>query len=930
MYNRCMVAPILVTKFFIPNVREGIVKRQRLVNRLNGGLDKKLTLISAPAGFGKTTLISYWVDNLCQEKGGNHQPVKIAWLSLDAGDDDFVQFLIYFISALNQIKKNENKFGNETLTLLQSSQALSVPPILIPLINDIANSSEKIVFVLDDFHVIEQESINQAMIFFIENLPPQLHLVISTRQDPLFSMGRLRAQNQLTELRAVDLRFSFAETADFFNRSMGLNLSSENINDLDTRTEGWVAGLQLAAISMQRQENRKEFIKSFTGGHRLVLDFLIEEVLSQQSEDVQNFLMLTSIVDQFNAPLCNFLTNRVNSQEIIDMLEHSNMFIIPLDNERNWYRYHHLFSDLLNQRLRQSRPEQFLTLQIKASEWFLANRMHNQAIEHTLRGKDYDRAAQLIADQIDNYWKRGEHEKLRKWLEFFPHKILFDFPLLGAIHAYYHFTVGQNEEGQKLFEQAEKYLNYDPPNGLDNSQLDRNYFQNAERKHVKGRMHVLRALIDSSNGEVAGMINHGNQALNLLHEDDLTWRNITLFALGDAYSFQGDMKASLEARSQALKACEDVGDPYYIIMANLKLSTTFREMGDLERTLSICQEQIKTGEKIGLRNNSSIGYLTTLWGEVLAEKDDLHSAVKLVWKGVEITKLGSNIMILGFSYLNLIRVLFSSGDLISAEKIIENVKILNSQTRVPAWLPGQAAIWQAKIWLKQGKTDAASAWAIEQGLIDSEEIHIPNEYSFHSLFIYITLARILIAMGRFDEAIKLLKGLAKSANENMRITSLLEILILQSLAFKSVGDSQQSKKLIKEALYIAESRGFIRIFIDEGQPVAHLLYETLESGFESDYIQKLLSAFAIKESVEDIPAVALGDQSDLIEPLSDREIEVLRLVAKGLPNKVIAERLYLSIHTIKTHTRNIYGKLGVNNRTQAVNKARTLGVLPSI
>jgi len=930
VYNRGMVAPILVTKFFIPNVREGIVERQGLVNRLNEGLNRKLTLISAPAGFGKTTLISYWVNNLCQEEAGNHQPVKIAWLSLDGGDNDLVQFLIYFISALNQIKKNEYKIGNESLTLLHSTKAPSVPSILIPLINDIANANEKIVFILDDFHMIEQESIHQALIFLIENLPPQLHLVISTRQDPFLSLGRLRAQNQLTELRAVDLRFSSAETAEFFNRSMGLNLSSEDINDLETRTEGWVAGLQLAAISMQGHENRKEFIKSFTGGHRLVLDFLIEEVLSQQPEEVQTFLMLTSILNQFNAPLCNFLTNRVNSQETIDMLEHSNMFIIPLDNERKWYRYHHLFSDLLNQRLRHSRPDQFLTLQIKASEWFLANGMLNQAVEHTLRGKDYDRAAQLIADQIENFWNHGEHEKLRKWLEYLPHKILFDFPLLGAIHAYYHFTVGQDEEGQKLFEQVEKYLSKDPSNELDNSQHNKNYIQNAERKHIKGRMHVLRALIDSSNGEVDGMIKHGNQALKLLPESDLTWRNITLFALGDAYSFQGDMKASLQARSQALKACEEAGDPYYIIMANLKLSTTFREMGDLERTISICRDQIKTGEEMGLRTNSSIGYLTTLLGEVLAEKDELDSAIKLARKGVEITKQGSNIMILGFSYLNLLRVLCSIDDLTGAEDVVETVKILNSQTKVPAWLPGQVGIWQAKIWLKQGNINAASAWAMEQGLIDPEGIHIPNEYSYHSLFVYIISARILMAMGRFDDAIKLLKHLAKSANENVRISSLMEILILQSLAHESVGDSQQARTLMIEALNLAEPRGFFRIFIDERQPVARLLYETLEIGYASDYIQKLLSAFPVKESYQDHSEVAHAGQPDLIEPLSDREIEVLEMVAKGLTNKVIAERLYLSIHTIKTHTRNIYGKLGVNNRTQAVNKARSLGVLPPI
>ena len=925
-----MSAPILVTKFFVPPLRKGMIERQGLINRMNDGLDRKLTLISAPAGFGKTTLISLWIENLRQEQAEQGESCRFAWLSLDEADNDLIHFLNYFILAIKQSQKDNNGYGDGALTLLQSSPSPSASSILIPLINETAAVHEKIIFVLDDFHMIEEQSIHQAMIFLIDNLPPQLHLVIATRQDPFLSLSRLRAQNQLTELRAADLRFSPAETADFLNRVMGLNLSAQDISDLEMRTEGWIAGLQLAAISMQRHEDRRGFIRSFSGGHRLVLDFLIEEVLSQQTEAIQAFLMYTSILNQFSAPLCNFLTNQDNSQEIIEMLERSNMFIIPLDNERKWYRYHHLFADLLNQRLRQSQPEKYLALHTKASEWYFENRMYNQAIDHALRGNEYDRSAHLIADQIDGLWKRGEHEKLRNWLDVLPHHILIDFPLLGAVHAYYHFTKGQNEAGQQLLDQVEKKINDNQSEDVNNLQIDRTDSQAPHNNHIRGRIFVLQSLIDSNFGNVQGMINHATKALEHLPEDDLTWRNITLFALGDAYSFQGDMDASWKTRSEAVKACEAVGDPYYIIMANLKLSTTYRELGELDKTIDICQAQIKTGEKFGLETNSSIGYLMTLWGEILAEKNDLPAAIKLVRKGVKITEHGSNIMIIGFAYLNLMRVLLSSEDLASAEEIISKVKNLAAQTTIPTWLPGQMAIWQARVWLKQGKREAAHDWAIEQGFISSAGIHLPDEFHFHSMFAYIISARILLAMDRFKDALKLLEHLSKAARDNRRISSLIEIMLLQALAFKAVDEDQHAMNTLAEAIHYAEPKGFIRIFVDEGQPMAQMLYDSLNHGTRSEYVQQLLSAFPGQDPGQDRASVSQGNQSELVEPLSDREIEVLRLVAKGLTNQVIAQRLYLSIHTIKTHTRNIYGKLGVNNRTQAVNKARTLGILPPL
>jgi len=341
-----MASPILITKLYIPPTRSELVQRPELIERLKDGLDRKLTLISAPAGFGKTTLVSHWVEKLREKDELDDQPIQVAWLSLDEDDNDLVRFLTYFVTALNQIENINADLGRGALRMLQSPQLPSPNTVLISLLNDLTANPQKIIFVLDDYHLIQTQTIHQALVFLLENLPPQLHLVIATRQDPPLFLSRLRARDQIIELRAADLRFTSTEAADFLNQVMGLNLSTEDIAELESRTEGWIAGLQLAAISMRGRKDRRGFIKSFTGGHRLVLDFLIEEVLGQQPESIQNFLLQTAVLDRMTGSLCNALTGQENSQEILEMLDHANLFIVPLDAERHWYRYHHLFADL--------------------------------------------------------------------------------------------------------------------------------------------------------------------------------------------------------------------------------------------------------------------------------------------------------------------------------------------------------------------------------------------------------------------------------------------------------------------------------------------------------------------------------------------------------------------------------------------------------
>ncbi|TRO54637.1 NACHT domain-containing protein, partial [Candidatus Bathyarchaeota archaeon] len=631
-----MATSILVTKLFVPPTRAKLVHRPGLIERLNNGLNRRLTLLSAPAGFGKTTLVSHWVENLQKDNAIDDQHIRVAWLSLDQDDNDPVRFLTYLIVALNQSKDIKTDFGRGAVSMLQSPQPPPPNTVLISLINELATIPEKIVFVLDDYHLIEEKSIHQALVFLLENLPSQLHVVIATRQDPSLSLGRLRARDQLTELRAADLRFTSLEAADFLNQVMGLNLSSGDIAELETRTEGWIAGLQLAAISMRGREDRTGFIKSFTGGNRLVLDFLINEVLGQQPESIHNFLLQTAILDRMTGSLCDALTGQENGQETLEMLDHANLFIVPLDEERRWYRYHHLFGDLLRQRLRQTQAEQLKELHDKASEWFKQNRLFDQAIEHALKGKDFDQAANLIQGQIDVLWQRGEHVKLRRWVQVLPEKLLLTEPQLGIIRAYYLHLIGEYTSAEQLLQRIERIL--DPRGNGDEvtPSLEYKHLLERDRLKLKGRLSTIRALIYSFHGDVKEIIKQANRALEYLPEQDLTWRNLSAIALGDAHSFLGDIAAAYDARFTALRAWEAEGNIFYILVAALKLASTLREQGELYRTRDLCNDQVRLAEKNNLAEINFVGCIRTILGEVLAEFNDLERAIQHARQGVKI------------------------------------------------------------------------------------------------------------------------------------------------------------------------------------------------------------------------------------------------------------------------------------------------------
>lgn len=928
-----MSVPILLTKFFIPLARPELVSRSRLIEKLNCYLHRKLTLISAPAGFGKTTLITDWLQS---QRDDASSLLLVGWLSLDEGDNDAVRFLTYLITALNRIQSLETEIGVSALQMLQSPQLPPPETILITLINEIAMVTDKIVLILDDYHLIDAPQVHESLNYLIENLPPPLHLVITTREDPPISISRLRARGQLTELRAADLRFTSSEAAAFLNQVMGLDLSGENFALLEERTEGWIAGLQLAAlamqghISMQGRNDTDSFISdftaSFTGSHRLVLDYLIEEVLEQQPEEIQTFLLKTAVLNRLTGPLCNILTGQDNGQQTLENLEYANLFIVPLDDERRWYRYHHLFADLLRQRLRQKYPGWIPKLHREASAWYEQNGFANEAVDHALRGKYFERAASLIegqfgVDLIDKY-ERGDQALLRRWLAELPEEFVCSNPHLNILHAWDLFTNGQLDAAEQSLQIVEKML--DPlPDRERIATPDKNQQSDTNRKKLAGIVAAIRSFLASYSGNIPEIIRSARQALEVLPEQEQQWRSIALITLGDAYANQGQVAAAHKARSDALVIGNASGDTYVLMILNLRLAELLRQQGKLHQVIDICEQQLKRAEEGGISEAAITGWLLGIWGEVLAELNHLGRAIDQAKKGVKLATLGRDVLHIGSSNLCLVRVLFSSGDITGAEAVIQSMVKTTHEYDIPLWVSLQLSAWQARIWLMQGKLEIATQWVGERGLdpdVDPTYLHEME---------YIVFARILIAQGRLAEAAKLLQRLLEAAETEGRTSRVIELLILQALAAQSGGDTVQSISKLEQALALAEAGGFIRIFVDEGPPTARLLYEALSRGIRPDYVRRLLAAFPIPKPEKAGAAQNQDPEFEWVEPLSDRELEVLQLIAEGLKNREISDRLFLSPNTIKVHNRNIFSKLGVNNRTGAIAQARALGLLKS-
>jgi len=895
--------PLLATKLYIPELRSGVVQRTRLVARLNKGILRKLTLISAPAGFGKTTLLSEWIDQT---------QLPVAWLSLDNGDNDPIYFMRYVIAALQRL---EPKIGETTLTLLQSPQPPRPETVVINLIQEIENIPDDFVLILDDYHAIDTVKVHQMVEFLIDHMPRQMHLVMATRVNPSLPLARFRVGNELNEFRVSDLCFTMDETALFFNKVMNLGLSNQDIEMLESRTEGWVAGLQLAGLSMQGRSDIPGFIKAFAGDNRLIVDYLAEEVVNLQPAEVKDFLLQTSILDRLSEPLCDWVTDQKGSQIMLEGLERANLFLIPLDNKRCWYRYHHLFADLLRQRLGRKGPETINPLHLKASQWFEANGFTEEAIEHALAANEFGRAANLIDVFIEVKWRRGEQVKLLKWLDQLPDEFKLNKPDLEICHARLLFESGHLEAAEKRLDQFDEILVNMPASDLGILSEKCGSTQGNAKTALQGRAAAIKTYMATWKGDILGMAEYSQQALDYLSDKDHSWRAIVAISSAIALQIKGEMTAAVDALYEAVAAAIKDGNVYFCLVTRIWLAIVLKLAGRLPESVQICRQLIDEVDEGKLSFSVAAGGAWGTWGEILYELNELEEAYRYSKKGIALLEQSHDVSQQCWRYACLAKIHCSKQDLAGAEEIVPKMDKLMATSVVSPWTLTQIKAVKARLYLMKGDKDSQEKWVKECGLKLDNEITVLNEAE------YVMFARILIAQGRIDDVLGLLNRLIAEAEKAGRIFLQIELLVLQAMVFKKINKETESIAAVKKALELAEPGGYIRIFVDEGPPMAKLLEKMLDAkdNIPRAFVKKLLPAFKLRK----IAKIDYG----LVESLSERELEVLQFIAAGLSNKKITENLFISMNTVKTHLRNIYDKLDVHSRTEAIVKARDIGLL---
>jgi LuxR family maltose regulon positive regulatory protein len=914
-----MSAPILATKLFIPPPRSKIVLRPRLIERLNEGLSasRKLTFISAPAGFGKTTLVSEWV------AGGDQ---KVAWLSLDEADNDPAQFLTYLIAALHILAP---KIGAGVLAALQSPQPPPIESILTALVNEITTISDNFILILDDYHVIDSKPVDEALTFILKHLPPQMHLVITTREDPHLPLTRLRALGQLTELRAADLRFTPAEAADFLNQVMGLDLSAEDVAALEARTEGWIAGLQLAAVSLQGQQDIAGFIKSFTGSHRFVLDYLIEEVLQQQSESIQTFLLRTSILDRMCGSLCDavLFDSSVSGQETLEYLERANLFIVPLDNERRWYRYHHLFADVLRMHLTAEQPDQVSALHRRASDWYEHNGSSDNAIRHALAAKDFARAADLIEVVIPAKGRNQQSATVLSWLKVLPDEVIRVRPVLCVGYALVSLTRGGLEGVESWLRDAERWLDMTADiSGRPEAQAAGMVVVDEEEfRRLPGTIALIRGARALARGDMPETVKNARRVFDLAPEDDHLRLGGAASQLGLAAWASGDLDTARRMTAEGTENVRLAGNISSAIGGSIVLADIQIAQGYLHEAMTTYERALQWATEPGMPVLQGAADMYVGMSNLHYEHNDLKTAYQHLLTSQALGELAGLPQNPYRWRAAMARIRVTQGDLDGALDLLDQAERLYDGAFSPNVRP--VATRKVRVWVAQGRLGEALDWAREQGL------SVENELSYLHEFDHITLARVLLARYLSDHAdgsisgvVELLERLLKAAEEGGRKRSVIEILVLQAIVYHAQGDLPAALLLLQHALALAEPEGYVRMFLDEGSSMMQLLCEASTREIMPDYTDKLLAAFeAEKRKSEDKPDLPIAQP--LIEPLSQRELDVLQLLAKGLSNREIGERLFLALDTVKGHNRKIFEKLQVQSRTEAVARAREFGML---
>jgi LuxR family maltose regulon positive regulatory protein len=920
---------LLTTKLHRPSVHPKRVQRPHLIQRLNKGLEfgRRISLVSAPAGFGKTTCASAWVQAL---------DCAATWLSLEPADDDPGRFFTYLIAALQKVDAN---LGREIEGVLRAGQLPPGEVISTTLGNDIQELKTRFLLVLDDFQVIQDHFILQVLDRLVANLPQPLHLVLLTREDPPLPLARLRANNQLTEIRAGDLRFSNPEAERFLNEVMGLSLSPADIAVLEAKTEGWIVGLQLAALSVRDRADPSRFIATLSGSHRFILSYLTEQVLSRQPKEVQHFLLQTAILDKLNSDLCDAVTGRSDGRALLEQLFNANLFLIPLDDEQRWYRYHHLFADLLRDPRNALQKEKVAELHQRASRWYAQAGMASEAIQHALAAEDYAMAVDLLESHAMEMIMQGYAKTVHGWVQAIPAEWGLQSPKTNLAFAWMHLLRGAFAQASAYLEQAQATFA--------NSQVGE------EESSLQAEWLVMRSLMLYGRGKAAESKAMATRALEMAPEQDSRVRSLAYWGLASVCQLMEDYSHATEAYQMAIQHGRAAENLIAEMMATSGLALMAFEHGQLHLAFEIAAPVSARAERPGPRppiNALVYGVL----GEVCYQWYRIQEARRYTLRALQLSTLGGYNTGVVFCRVLLSRLSQIEGDLEAAAREIQQAsELVQVQAADNVWQ--EIVSQQVRVHLARERPAAAEIALQGQGFSFRDQFSFPalspNQSISHSMgLLYNSSLCVLLYRARagrdltgLGPGIELAGRLIARAFQGQYLIVALETLLLRAQMLAALGNDASnlaaSQADYARALELAEPEGFIGVFVEQGLPVAealaHLVAQNQTGGVQPGYVERILAAFSRRQPP---PAATRGEQPApplptetesvaLVEPLTERELDVLRLMAEGLKYKEIAARLFVSLNTVRFHVKAIYGKLDVNNRTQAIEVARQLHVL---
>ncbi len=915
-----MVKPLLETKWHVPARRPGAVPRARLSQRLARGARSRLSLVCAPAGFGKTTLLAQWVAEVTDRAPADAPAV--AWVSLDERDNDPATFWTYVITALQNAARSAGGTGSTVgAAAVGLLKPLQPPPeaALATLLNDLQALGREVVLVLDDYHVIDSSEIHEGLVYVLDHLPAHVHLVLATRADPPLPLSRLRARGELVEVRSADLRFTHDEAADYLGGAMGLTLSPADVATLAERTEGWAAALQLAGLSLQDRDDPSAVVARFAGDDRFIVDYLADEVLALQSDEIRDFLLATSILERFSGPLCDAVTGRSGAAALLVELERAGLFLVPLDERRQWWRYHHLFADVLRAHLSEQYPERPQQLHRRAAGWLAANGDPAEAVRHALAGDDLAQAADLMERSMPTMQRERREPELAQWVRALPEAMLQRRPVLALAFVG---ALAQASEFETLAERLtaiERAVRGESESWPQRPPPDLVVVDEAAFRAVPAGIETYRAALALARGDVAATIAHSRTALSLAPPDADLLR-AAAGALGGLASWTaGDLTGAYAAYAESVTGLAGVGFVADVLGCTITLGDIHRTQGGLGEALAVYRHALELASASDATPMRGSADMHVGIAGVLLERDDLAGAAEEL---AVCERLGEYNGLPQNPYRRRIvaaRLREADGDTDAALALLDEAERVYNGDFSPNVQPVPAL--RTRLRLRCGDLERAEAWALERGLSAVDELSYLREYE------HLTFARLLLARQQSGadpasstQAMALLTRLLTAALDGGRRGTAIEVLVLQALSQQASGELANAVAALRRATELAESEGYVRVFADEGPPMAALLKALVRQESHSGYVRRLLAA---TQRGRHIPAQRGG----LIEPLSERELDVLRLLATDLDGPDIARRLHVSLNTMRTHSRNIFRKLEVNNRRAAVRQAIELDLL---